>query len=49
MRKVVVRLVLSQEFTIFAKAKFGDGVSFFYDLGFINYNIILLCHYLELQ
>ena len=25
MRKVVVRLVLSQEFTIFAKAKFGDG------------------------
>ena len=25
MRKVVVRLVLSQEFTIFANAKFGDG------------------------
>ena len=47
MRKVVARLVLSREFIIFANAKFGDGVSSFYALGFINYNIILLCHYLE--
>ena len=50
MKKVVVRLVLSREFIIFANAKFGDEgllLLCLESLEIINYNIILLCHYLE--